>query len=362
MTGFTKTLFLLTISITLGALPVFAEHGGISGGGGGVATPPGVEISKIQAAVENSKIVIEEWLNAKELRFSYGTNGLENSTAFAKLFGSSRNVFDVIKDLKIEVRNNEPCYDSDHNAVDGSIFAHAPASICISAFKLKDKLNAFDYEYETEALILHEISHLLGTDENEAVSLQNLSLPGFTHHSPAEERKRVYSLAWSEEIYSLGTLINAKKKGRSANCDDISMAGIYQALFLGQDDTADGAVSAFRAPDLAQQEGMHVKFLAVTNYICSQDSFHVSYVQRASELKENDRGFGADNVVLANEFYRRAIGGSLSPASALVPVYLHKISDFDDSERELNDVINFHSQWTNRLLDLQKAKFDTIVN
>ena len=162
---FSNLIFLIFISFF--TFNSTAEIGGISGGGGGTITPGGVDTYKIKQIIGLSKILLLSWLNDGE--HFYKTvrlpGGHEPRPEELLLFKGPRDVFEVIRQLKIEVKNSSPCYTFDGQPVDGSINATKPADICISAKTLAEKLNENNFEYETIALIMHEIMHLLGANE-----------------------------------------------------------------------------------------------------------------------------------------------------------------------------------------------------
>jgi len=360
MSASKKMMLLAFVSIGLGSLSAHAERGGISGGGGGVATPPGVAISKIRTAVEDSRIILDEWLrNQEALYYKEKQAGATQDSAIEKLIGSSTDVFDVMSDLTIEVRNNEPCLDKDGNPVDGSIVAHAPASICISAFRLKDKLNAYNYEYETGALVLHEISHLLGTDESEAVHVQTLALDAFVHLSAASERLRADQRANAGDDL-LAKFREVQKKGSSANCKDLFDVSTGVLDFTLTDFNAYLSARMFRVKDSDHGAGVMTQFAALLTYVCGLDTVTVSPEQRQVFREKYERGFGDNDVVLADE-YKRRVSGETSGNISHFPVYFHKIHKDSDREREWNEIISFYDQQLDGLKKLQSAKFVTIA-
>ncbi len=54
-----------------------------------------------------------------------------------------------------------------------SIYSSSPNGICMSIKRLSQKLNHTSYQIELLALYIHELSHLYGATENDAVELQN---------------------------------------------------------------------------------------------------------------------------------------------------------------------------------------------
>jgi hypothetical protein len=75
-----------------------------------------------------------------------------------------------------------------------------PSTICISVANLKDKLNDSNFEIETAALILHEITHLLETSEDEASYIQTEFLTSWRGES--FKSLQTWINANSEAVYS----------------------------------------------------------------------------------------------------------------------------------------------------------------
>lgn len=384
MSASKKMMLLAFVCIGLGSLSAHAESGGISGGGGGVTTPPGVAISKIQTAVEDSSIVLYEWLAKQEALYHEETqSGAAHEPVFEKLFGSSPDAFKVMSNLKIEVRNHKPCFDKNGNPVDGSIVAHAPASICISAFRLKDKLDAYNYEYETDALVLHEVSHLLGADESEAVRVQTQALDVFVHLSSSSERERV-SARMSRGLDLAAKTRLAHDKANSVSCEDLLEVDPLRFEFTVRGIDYNDPVRMIRVNDSEKEVGVGTQLRALTAYVCSLDQTQ-SLKSRLEYQGIYDRGFAGNDEVLAEDFSSRTRYEVLADdcsnrtgykvlgeddfssctrfvTQSSVPVYFHKIHQDSDREREFNEIISFYQQQVNDLQKLSDMRFETIVH
>lgn len=72
----------------------------------------------------------------------------------------------------IEYRVDHDCLDRNGEARDASVVVEKPYAICMSLGRLQKKLSKSNFEIESLALYLHEVSHLLGADEEQATFIQ----------------------------------------------------------------------------------------------------------------------------------------------------------------------------------------------
>lgn len=162
--------FLLTVTIC----SAVSAAGGVSDGGGGTTRPQSADPEWIVGtAIRDSAKMLIFWLNAEKANhFRRVRNRPAEESPTRVLFESNQDVFELVRKISIELRMSEPCYDRNNNATDGSIHGVPAGSICLSPFSMAPKLNDMNYHYETAALIMHEISHLLGASEAEATKIQ----------------------------------------------------------------------------------------------------------------------------------------------------------------------------------------------
>jgi hypothetical protein len=178
------------------------DHGGMSGGGGGTGTAHPVAAKEITESIKYSKVFVSGWFNQLEFlyqindegywRDNYHVLGPAPAPLLSKMFDQKTKVFDVINSLKIEVRRTRPCLDKSGAKVDGSIYADSPGAICLSLPRLVKKLNDATLEKQISALIIHEITHLVGGDEAEAVTAQTYALASFQFHNRSEVNEKVF--------------------------------------------------------------------------------------------------------------------------------------------------------------------------
>ena len=175
--------FLLTALISASA-PRALALGGITAGGGGTVDVPHASMDEIEASLEYTNQALRLFLYGQEITWRTKRTV---EVGYLKLFGgdelpekTQKRIYRILDVLQIEFRKTRPCFDNVGNEKDGSIYtdSHRKLAICISGMKLAQKLTRDNYEVQTAALVLHEVSHLLGTTEDEAVSIQNAAVNG----------------------------------------------------------------------------------------------------------------------------------------------------------------------------------------
>ncbi|MBX3040159.1 MAG: hypothetical protein KF789_05545 [Bdellovibrionaceae bacterium] len=137
----------------------------VIGNGGNSVGPQSAGVEGIERLLPGSRAQIRAWITSKERR--------NNPT----LIGSSRTApmeitafLGFLDSARIQFRTDSPC-PSNSGHREGSIISLHPTVICISGFLLAS-LPMDSAPRELEALLVHELSHLLGADEEEAVRVQ----------------------------------------------------------------------------------------------------------------------------------------------------------------------------------------------
>lgn len=82
--------------------------------------------------------------------------------------------------VKIQLNMNSPCIDKDGAPRDGAVLSVSPPIICLSPFTMSKKLNRNNFQFETKALLVHELSHLLGFTEEECIEIQQMTRRAFS--------------------------------------------------------------------------------------------------------------------------------------------------------------------------------------
>lgn len=179
----TTRLFLKTITIIgLMSLTSFAKiDGGISGGGGYVINPirPSYPQSTevIEDMIKESKTFVVQYIQQKKNQFHADQMGGHEKRLYDQLLNSpQKNIDHVLANYKVHVEDEDPCYTSDRVPVDGSIFSEKPNSICISAHTFAEKVHASTVHIQAAALILHEMSEVVGLSDDDAIRLQKIAL------------------------------------------------------------------------------------------------------------------------------------------------------------------------------------------
>lgn len=179
----TTRLFLKTIAlIGLVSLTSFAKlDGGISGGGGYVINPvrpshpQSTEV--IEDMIKESKVLVVQYIQQKKNQFLADQMGGHEKRLYDQLLNSpQKNIDHVLTYYKVHVEDENPCYTSDKVPVDGSIFSEKPNSICISAHTFAEKVHTDTVHVQAAALILHEMSEVVGLSDEDAIRLQKIAL------------------------------------------------------------------------------------------------------------------------------------------------------------------------------------------
>lgn len=142
--------------------------GGMDPGGGGTLPAFPISIQEVANIALEAKPEVLYFFNDYEWRYK----DQSPSPLYQKLFKGQTTVQEVLKKLRIEVLSDRACKNSINEDVDGSIHASKFNTICISAFRIAQKIDKAAAKRELLALIAHETTHFMGANESEAVSLQ----------------------------------------------------------------------------------------------------------------------------------------------------------------------------------------------
>lgn len=163
-----KWVFLISALIAniASAGPV-SENGTVGGGGGGVLQGPAVESSELWDIIESSRL--ELYL------FFVKQDGRTQSPIVQQLLNANPNIFDLIRNNKIQVLGDGPagwCLDADKNKVYGSIHTWQKNSICLAWHPLSQILGRDEAHSQILGLLAHEYAHLAGFNEGQAEAVQ----------------------------------------------------------------------------------------------------------------------------------------------------------------------------------------------
>ncbi len=174
---------LVTAFVFFALMGLQAYAGGVSDGGGSSVISSGhpidSEMVKTQIPLMGKSILV--WAYAQKLSFERLAPDKKARSPMRKLFVSSKSFIGEIENTTFELRMKGPCKDAQNRPVDGSVFGSQPGSLCLSPFYMAIKLDDRNYLQSIIALIIHEISHVFGTTESEAIAIQKIALDDFTN-------------------------------------------------------------------------------------------------------------------------------------------------------------------------------------
>ena len=180
-------------------------EGGIDGGGGGTLPANPISLSDAKEIIREAKTPLLMLIKGQEFSLSLLSR---RSSLETKLFGSKPNIWDITNDTDIEILTDRACKDASGQDVDGSVHSSLSNAICISTFRIAPKLIKERARTEIYALILHELSHKLGTTEAEAREYQrdaSVDLERSSGEDSAVKLRELHGLVYSLEtkIYAL---------------------------------------------------------------------------------------------------------------------------------------------------------------
>lgn len=141
-------------------------EGGIGAGGGGTLPANPIAKYKVVEILGNAKRFLRVYLNHE--RYWFHSEIIDNK----KYYFGEKNLSTQLESTDIEILEDKPCFDKFGNAVDASIHASRPNTICMSAHQIAPKLIEENANKEIIALLVHELAHFLGANEKEARDLQ----------------------------------------------------------------------------------------------------------------------------------------------------------------------------------------------
>ncbi len=178
---------ILLLSVVFLSMESFAA-GGISSGGGGTLPSNPITIYQARDHIMGAKRDLRLILTYMDSVYKSPDDyyGYEE-----QLFGGTVTILDLLESKNLEILFDKPCLDAHGNEVDGSIHASRPNTFCMSAFSIAPKLIKERAQKEIAALMAHELSHFLGTSEDQATDLQKRVLRIFDEFVPELEKRRL---------------------------------------------------------------------------------------------------------------------------------------------------------------------------
>jgi hypothetical protein len=173
-----KTLFSFCLPVLIASTQIActkptamnAPSGGIDGGGGGTLPAKPISDYEFDKVIETAKRDLG--LFVKYSLLAHARYGKNVSEVDKKLYDGPKTIWDVLQTTDLEIRKDRACKDAYGNERDASIYASTPNTICVSSYRINPKTVAERAKIEIYALLMHELSHILGTTEAEAQEYQ----------------------------------------------------------------------------------------------------------------------------------------------------------------------------------------------
>lgn len=352
--GLVLASVLLLAGANVHALP--ASGGGSEAGNGGGTTRCAKELTpeEIRSVLFQDSVYLREYLGFIEWWHAYGRAPLSSLVSSAMsvtppsfdedllprvweaLFDGEQTVFDVLDRLTIEVRHSAACRDARGNEVDGSADLASGNRICISAKRLAEKLTCSDVEAQVWALVLHEISHLLGTSEAEALQLQNSAFLRLLRNSAMQRH-------WKLRFETESDLERLLEKISWLEPEPLGMCRLAAVVREGAGNLMKdlhAEVSDFtvlRARDQDQVLGLFGRAWALEDYSCGLDLLIRDPKFRAAHQGYYARGFGEDLVAPSTLYTWRKFADPSLPRNsvAFAEVTLERITTPAAHAREI---------------------------
>jgi len=147
-------------------------EGGISAGGGGTLPAEPISVQRVFEIVDQAKKLLRLYINYERK--------YKDLVFYNNFYDGEENLATQLEKTDIEVMEEAPCKDKFGNEVDASVYGERTNTICLSAQRVASKLIEANAYQEILALLIHELSHFLGSNEEEATDLQRFSLFGLS--------------------------------------------------------------------------------------------------------------------------------------------------------------------------------------
>lgn len=166
--------------------------GGVDSGGGNTFPAGQLSAKDLREFVKDAHRELPLLLNKLEVGLPYAeiTNTSGEAAQFVQMISAiikrvfpenSRDIFVIHREARYRFQTNGSCRDRAGNEVDASVYGVAENEICLSQNRLLRKLSWGNAATQLPALLAHELSHKLGTNEQEAETIQFMIL-GMTQY------------------------------------------------------------------------------------------------------------------------------------------------------------------------------------
>jgi hypothetical protein len=328
-----------------------SEEGGVNGGGGGTLPANPISTYDVRTVLRYGKRDLS--LLLKYFMWSHSLDKTSLHSYEAKIYDGPVTIWDELENTDIELEFTQPCHDSFGNAVDGSVHAKSANAICISPFRIAPKLIKENSRTEILALVLHELSHRLGTTEAEAEDFQKDAayyLSEIYEKTTAEKfalqaqmasekvGSEISNLAYHFKEFSADEFLN---KLEEANRDDLAFRQVTNGIMQGV------PLSVFSGKEAAFSDVQSEKLLIMLWYtLANRAGPEANYWQA-----QLDRGFQGADTATFKEFKTR-VDGSAGLPNMYDNEVLHKIHNQDELASAMMDYENQFSIVTQAIRNL----------
>ena len=332
---------LASVSVLSFAQPSLA--GGVSDGGGGTTNPhPADPYWVVEGVSMYGARVLIPYLNAELANYKRSSLQDQASSPFAKLFKSPDKFFEIVKTTPIELHFSTPCLDKNGAPWDGSIYPSTPGAICISPFTMAPKLNEYNVFSESAALMLHELSHLVGTTEDEARAIQQSALGSLSQMDFLDilVAQDVLSKPGTGDISMLLSELKIMNYGLIRDRD---LQTVRNELLTLRDHSL---VPSLFSSLLVSQERLDqfspqfLRLEILSSWICSQDA-GLSKEERDVCKEDLDKEFAGTSVSKASDIMKRRDGRGISYGPEYDAVQIKLPLNKADAIAELNQLTSF---------------------
>ena len=320
--------------------PIEEEDGGISAGGGGTLPADPMTVYDVLRAMDQAKLILRMSFNYQR---NFPRKNLFGSDQF--MFGE-KNLATQLEITDLEVLQDKPCKNKFGRDVDASIYASRPNTICLSAFRVAPKLIKEIATKEILALIAHELSHLLGATEAQAVEVQksvawDLSSISSLNSADLENKLWMYPLEVETLSGYQGSINDDLKKG--------NIKGILNSFREMTRKLTDIDVnlpsSSISFADYRIREYFRLIYSRIRlaeTFVESLDSTDPEYQKSAQQ--EYSKCFGEHSELTAIEMDKDCI--LIFDRDTIYPFYkFQKMTDLSQLPTNLNDVFQYISDY-----------------
>ncbi len=301
------------------------------------ALPSPLSHDEIVGAIAESKLYVRLNLNFKHEYYMNNIKGtkLDETSGYdmaiyrrgtGKFFRTSTNVYDVLERMKIEVPRLDACRDQEGNAVDATIHAGTPDSICISSFRLQRKLKKANYKEQILGIVFEQLSRLFGANDAEATLFRKRFLS--TNSAVADvKNQRASAVGFLHRWLAVPT-----EQVRGGSCQDGNRMLRY-VVELGH-----GRIGF---EPLRRKANLHyvdakAKLQAMTHYLCAND-LRLSSSERLMHRKAYDALFEGQSVIAISKRHRDIT--AFAPASGWTIRRIDSPEIFRSEYEEINRLL-----------------------